>query len=244
MQDRVPLYPGRVKLVPVSGQENTYDMTRADQPTQEGTPLNKSTLWADDTAALFGLGVDSAPNDGFKRIYEQNQATEEKITRELIRKISDTQEKKNSVSFAIDFSDFDTTKYKSAIVYFDVYQSNNGGNVKLSADKMTFYKSDYNEDRDYLSFGFGPGGTTSYLLKVGTIELHFQFTNKIGDEHIEMIGYALVSGRDFTASTSGFVGFYGYKSSADALGPYTFTNTADGGKVAFKHIEVFGERYV
>ncbi len=39
--DRVPTYPGRVKLVPVSGQTNTYDMTRADLPVQAGTPINK-----------------------------------------------------------------------------------------------------------------------------------------------------------------------------------------------------------
>ena len=29
MQDRIPTYPGRVKLTPVSGQENTYDLVRA-----------------------------------------------------------------------------------------------------------------------------------------------------------------------------------------------------------------------
>lgn len=63
MQDRVPLYPGRVKLTPVSGQENTYDMVRADEPTQEGTPLNKASLLTDATAALFGLGSDAVPDD-------------------------------------------------------------------------------------------------------------------------------------------------------------------------------------
>lgn len=42
VKDRVPLYPGRVKMTPVSGQANTYDMVRADQPTQEGTPINKA----------------------------------------------------------------------------------------------------------------------------------------------------------------------------------------------------------
>lgn len=68
MQDRVPLHPGRVKLTPVSGQENTYDMTRADEPTQEGTPLNKSTLLKDTTAALYGLGADAVPDDMFTRI--------------------------------------------------------------------------------------------------------------------------------------------------------------------------------
>lgn len=63
MQDRVPLYPGRVTLTPVSGQANTYDMARADQPSQEGTPLNKGSLLKDSTAALFGLGTDAVPDD-------------------------------------------------------------------------------------------------------------------------------------------------------------------------------------
>ena len=63
MQDRVPLYPGRVKLNPVSGQANTFDLTRADQPTQEGTPLNKASLLKDATAALFGKTNAAVPDD-------------------------------------------------------------------------------------------------------------------------------------------------------------------------------------
>ena len=63
MQDRVSLHPGRVKLVPVAGQENTYDMVRADEPTQDGTPLNKDSLLKDATAALYGLGADAVPDD-------------------------------------------------------------------------------------------------------------------------------------------------------------------------------------
>lgn len=63
MQDRVSLYPGRVKLEPVAGQANTYDLTRADQPTQEGTPLNKATLLNDDTASLYGLDEAAVPDD-------------------------------------------------------------------------------------------------------------------------------------------------------------------------------------
>ena len=70
MQDRVPLYPGRVVLTPVSGQANTYDMTRADQPTQEGTPLNKASLLTDATAALFGLETDAVPDDVLAKISE------------------------------------------------------------------------------------------------------------------------------------------------------------------------------
>lgn len=70
MQDRVPLYPGRVKLTPVAGQENVYDMVRQDQPTQEGTPLNKNSLLKDATAALFQLGADAVPDDVFNKIVE------------------------------------------------------------------------------------------------------------------------------------------------------------------------------
>lgn len=63
MQDRVPLYPGRVTLTPVAGQANTYDMARADQPTQEGTPLNKATLLKDATATKFGKDTGAVPDE-------------------------------------------------------------------------------------------------------------------------------------------------------------------------------------
>lgn len=69
MQDRVSLYPGRVKLTPVSGQENTYDMVRADEHTQEGTPLNKATLLKDATAALLGLDDNAVPDDALVTLY-------------------------------------------------------------------------------------------------------------------------------------------------------------------------------
>ena len=44
VNDRVPLYPGRVKMTPVSGQANVYDMVRADQPQKVGTPLDRNTF--------------------------------------------------------------------------------------------------------------------------------------------------------------------------------------------------------
>lgn len=74
MKDRVPLYPGRVKLTPVSGQENTYDMVRADEPTQEGDPLSKATFLKDDTAALFGLDANAVPDDAFHLIANMRAA--------------------------------------------------------------------------------------------------------------------------------------------------------------------------
>ena len=66
MKDRVPRYPGRVKMTPVAGQANTLDMTGADSPTQEGTPLNKASLLTDATAAMLALGADAVPDDALK----------------------------------------------------------------------------------------------------------------------------------------------------------------------------------
>lgn len=63
MKDRVPLYPGRVKLEPVAGQANTYDMTRADQPQQAGTKLNKASLLTDETVAKIWANESERPAD-------------------------------------------------------------------------------------------------------------------------------------------------------------------------------------
>lgn len=73
MQDRIPLYPGRVKMTPVAGQANTFDMVRADDPTQAGTPLNKATLLKDATAALYGLGTGAVPDDVLAFLGKYNQ---------------------------------------------------------------------------------------------------------------------------------------------------------------------------
>lgn len=68
MTDRTPTYPGRVKLTPVPGAQNTFDMTLADVPVVEGTPLNKSTLLQDSTAAMMGLDTDATVDDEFKAV--------------------------------------------------------------------------------------------------------------------------------------------------------------------------------
>ena len=68
MRDRVSKYPGRVEMLPVYGQPNTFDMVRADVPEQEGTPLNKQTFLTDDVAKKYGLGETATPNDVFREL--------------------------------------------------------------------------------------------------------------------------------------------------------------------------------
>ena len=66
MTDRVPTKPGRVKLTKEDGTVEYAVLERADEPTQEGTPINKATLLSDATAAM--LGGCSTPDGCFARL--------------------------------------------------------------------------------------------------------------------------------------------------------------------------------
>lgn len=79
--DRVPTYPGRIKLTPVHGQSNVYDMIRADSPVEEGTPINKklfdqkaytltenATVYVATTGSdLTGDGTSAAPYETIQK---------------------------------------------------------------------------------------------------------------------------------------------------------------------------------
>lgn len=76
MKDRVSRYPGRVLITPEDGSPAFYaTMTRADEPTQAGDPLNKATLLSDSVAAMYGLDGATVPNDlfGYVGEYAQHQ---------------------------------------------------------------------------------------------------------------------------------------------------------------------------
>lgn len=63
MQDRVSASPGRVLITPESGEAYYATIERADNPTVEGTPINKNTLLKDATASLYGLSNAAVPDD-------------------------------------------------------------------------------------------------------------------------------------------------------------------------------------
>lgn len=71
MKDRVPTYPGRVKLTPVPGSSDLFDMERADEPIETGTPLNKATLLTDYTANMLDIPPETAtPDKAFRALSE------------------------------------------------------------------------------------------------------------------------------------------------------------------------------
>lgn len=103
MKDRIPLYPGRVKLNPVTGQENTYDMVRADEPTQEGTPLNKATLLKDNTAKALGLtSEDPTVNEALLKIFNTANSKARIVTGNYVG--TGTYGPKNPCSLTFDFT--------------------------------------------------------------------------------------------------------------------------------------------
>lgn len=58
MKNRESLYPGRVKLTPVDAANGIYDLVRADEPQDPGTPLNKKLL--DFAVAACGVAAGTA----------------------------------------------------------------------------------------------------------------------------------------------------------------------------------------
>ena len=65
MLDRQPTpgLEGRFKMTKEDGASSFVRLEMADNPLAEGTPLNKSTLLKDKTAALFGFGQSAVPDD-------------------------------------------------------------------------------------------------------------------------------------------------------------------------------------
>lgn len=100
MKDRVSLHPNRYKLTPVSGQADTYDLSRADEPLEVGTPLNKANLLSDDTATKLGLDPKTAtPNDAWKQILLEILPSKAEV---VIGTFTNTASSKTSASGTID----------------------------------------------------------------------------------------------------------------------------------------------
>lgn len=72
MENRIPTRPGRIKLTDDSGNSQYYTMERADEPTTEGTPLNKATLFDSENESRYAC---SLPNDALKMLTKEWQVS-------------------------------------------------------------------------------------------------------------------------------------------------------------------------
>ena len=72
MKNRTPKYPGRVKMTPVAGQTDVYDMERADEPDDTGTPFNKRTMLQDSTGRFLRLPyANPLVDDAFRHMVDR-----------------------------------------------------------------------------------------------------------------------------------------------------------------------------
>ena len=72
MENRIPTKPNRIKLTDDSGNIKYYTMERADEPTVEGTPLNKATLFDSENEGRYACKL---PNDALKMLTKEWQVS-------------------------------------------------------------------------------------------------------------------------------------------------------------------------
>ena len=132
MKDRISLYPGRVILTPVAGQENVYDMVRADEPIDVGTPLNKNTFLTDEIAETMGLGKDATPNDMFAKMqFLSDVHVWHKIASDIVYSISETEENSYKITANNNISSPDDFAY-SGRSFGTGYKLNAEGVIELT----------------------------------------------------------------------------------------------------------------
>lgn len=168
MKDRIPTYPGRVKLTPVSG--DIYDIERADQPTEVGTPLNKASLLKDATAALFGLTSAAVPDDVLSWIGDLNKYWWRRIP------VSYTITMTDIASGTIGSSD-QTMHYASSVDIVNgvitlhnpstasIANSTAGAQAMVSHAPCYYYMGSNSSVIRYLPSGATSGTSTSYTIR-------------------------------------------------------------------------------
>ena len=172
MQDRIPVNPGRVLISPENGAPYYVTMTRADNATQEGTPLNKNSLLKDATAALFGLGANAVPDDVFSVLSRfQNNLGNEYIWEKLAtaagyKEVQTLDSNANGMIAIIDGPNATTPTY--TFQYADKISIDSNGTVSL-ASPTTFTANYTTFANGYMSTLLGKYFTTSNEFHAGKI---------------------------------------------------------------------------
>lgn len=157
MQDRQPTYPGRVKLTPVSGQANVYDMERADQPIVEGTALNKANLLPDDVCAALGIPNTSTPANAFQELSALITPVEERVVGETLLETTISQ---SGTQLNINVDTTNWGNYQYVFVIIDAALSRANVYIRVRLNNST------SEDQSYCYFQtdfYEPYGDRKYV---------------------------------------------------------------------------------
>lgn len=212
IKDRVPTQPGRIKLIDEkTGEAKYYTLERADEPTQEGTPLNKATLDAMRTAENLYV------SDDLKALLEANNVEEALLkapsqTFKLLKEFTKTARDSSygvNINYTQDISDIweELINYKmiAIMVSYTCYASTNSASTLLSYGggvPLMFFKDDISKVRSgrkskwNVSTGFGQyGGRVDATITInqlaGTIYSSTTSSSSYhGDAFIKIYGVA------------------------------------------------------
>lgn len=163
MQDRQPTYPGRVKLTPVSGQANVYDMERADQPIVEGTALNKANLLPDDVCDALNIPITSNPKDAFLAL---NNAISQAISGDILLDTT-LQTTGEQINLSVDGSAWGDYSYVIVDINYTLNRTGYLVEVSVNGSTSNNQRCSLLNDGDYDSWS-GGSGNIGYMSKRGT----------------------------------------------------------------------------
>ena len=161
MEDRVSTYPGRVKLTPVSGQENIYDMERADQPTATGTPWSKGSVLPDSVCAALGIPNTSTPANAFQELSALITPVEERVVGETLFETTISQ---SGTQLNINVDTTNWGNYQYVFVIIDAALNRAGDYMRVRLNNST------SEDQSYCYFYtdfYEPHGNRKYVALTG-----------------------------------------------------------------------------
>lgn len=194
MLDRVSTKPGRVLISPEDGKAAFYaTMARADEPTQEGNPLNKATLLSDATAAMYGFGQESVPDNvlAFLGKYAQHMWWKKAVKNIQIR-IADT------LTELLVYDNSVVNKETTVTAYPEISVDLNG-ELALSGKKVTISVTYtyYNKILDYPGYYFKRDGQI-YAIDADTTAVR----DKGGAGNRNTIGVKAVTTENLTLDDS------------------------------------------
>lgn len=160
MTDRVPAYPGRVKVTKEDGSVEFVTLERADDPTQVGTPLNKKTFLTDTTGKALGLppADDPTVNDALLAIANGQGGIGDQLH--------------TNWYFRAPINQRGNTSYTAAGYTIDMWiLSNPGEGITLGAEGITVLSAgtEWSQRVNGISAYAGQPMTLSMLLADGTL---------------------------------------------------------------------------
>lgn len=175
--DRVATHPGRVKLTPVTGKTNTYDMVRADEPTVVGTPVNAANLNAMLQTAGLDVGKTVYVAESGSDSTGDGSSTNPYAT--IFKAISEIPQNLNGYSATIHISAGDYNENVALYGFHggSLYLKSDGNNATVNINSFQASDSASIRIQDMMLVvngavsGTGISLTNSVLITDGTIEL-------------------------------------------------------------------------